>query len=110
MAFEYVSVAAATAVVGYDIFQGNENLRRRNFPRVITGIGVCGSAAAADTHFELFVNGVRMGDFPNITTGYPTNDHKKRVSIPVPRNALVEAKMVVAPTTNAINVEVETIP
>lgn len=107
---EAVAVAAATAVVNYDIFQGNEDLRRRNYPRVVTGISVAGSAAAGDCSFILRVNGVRMGEFYNKATGWPNNDHKVRCNIPVPRDALLEAHMVTAPTTNPINVEVETIP
>lgn len=110
MGVENVSVAAATAALDYDIFQGNEDLRRRNYGRRITGIAVCGSAAAGDTEFELKVNGQKFGKYRNITTGWPTRDHRKAVMIPVPPNALIEAEITDAAATNAINVEIETIP
>lgn len=110
MSKEYVSVAAATAALDYDIFQGNEPLRRRNFPRVLTSIAVAGSTAAGDTAFELKVNGNKMGTFTNRATGWPTNDHKERVNIPVPANALIEAEITDAALANPINVEVEAIP
>lgn len=110
MSVENVAVAAATAVIDYDILQGNEDLRRRSYPRTIMGIAVCGSAAAGDTEFELKVNGQKYGRFRNITTGWPTNDHRKFMRVYVPANALVEAEITDAATTNAINVEVEAIP
>ena len=110
MGLEYVSVAAATAALDYDIFQGNEDLRRRNFPRVITSVAVAGSTAAGDTAFDLKVNGAKVASFTNRATGWPTNDHKQRLAIPVPPNAFVEAEITDAAATNPINVEVETVP
>ena len=107
---EYIAVAAATAALDYDIFQSNEDLRRRNFPRVIIAVAAAGSAAAGDTAFDLKVNGNKVGAFVNRATGWPTNDHKERVAIPVPANALVEAEITDAATTNPINVEVESVP
>jgi len=110
MALEYVSVAAATAVLDYDIFQGNEDLRRRNFPRMITGLSCGGSAVAGDTAFDLKINGAKVGSFINRGLLWPTNDHKQHLAIPVLANALVEAEITDAATTNPVNVEVETIP
>lgn len=110
MATEFVSMAAATAVVGYDIFSLNEDLRRRNFKRVFTALATAGSAAAGDTVFDIKVNGSKVGRFSNKATGWPTNDHRILVAIPVPANALVEAEITDAATTNPINVEVESMP
>lgn len=110
MGVENVSVAAATAILDYDLFSLNEDLRRRSYRRVIMGIGVCGSGAAGDTEFELKVNGQKYGRYRNITTGWPTRDHRKAVQIPVPENALIEAEVTDAAVTNAINIEVETVP
>lgn len=110
MGLEYVSVAAATAVLDYDIFQGNEDLRRRSYPRVITSVATAGSAAAGDTAFDLKVNGAKLASFTNRATGWPTNDHKQRVAIAVPANALIEAEITDAALTNPINVEVESVP
>jgi hypothetical protein len=110
MGVENVAVAAATAALDYDIFSLNEDLRRRSYRRVIIGISVCGSGAAGDTEFELKVNGQKFGRYRNIATGWPTRDHRKNVAIPIPPNALVEAEITDAAVTNAINVEVETVP
>lgn len=110
MSVEFVSVLAATAALDYDIFQGNEDLRRRNYNRVITGISVAGSAAAGDTAFDLKVNGAKVMALANRATGWPTNDHKIPTAIRVPANALVEAEITDAAATNPINVEVEIVP
>ena len=110
MGLETVSVAAATAALDYDLFQGNEDLRRRNYPRVITSLAVAGSAAAGDTAFDLKVNGAKVASFSNRATGWPTNDHKQRIAIPVPANALLEAEITDAALTNPVNVEMETVP
>lgn len=110
MGLEFVAVAAATAILDYDIFQGNEDLRRRNYARMITSMAVAGSAAAGDTAFDLKVNGAKVATFVNRALGWPTNDHRQRLAIPVPANALLEAEITDAATTNPINVEMETVP
>ena len=110
MGQEYVSVAAATAALDYDLVQGNEDLRRRNYNRIITSIAAAGSAAAGDTAFDLKVNGAKVASIVSRATGWPTNDHKEKLAIPVPANALIEAEITDAATTNPINVEVETVP
>ena len=99
----YASVAAATAVVGYDVLQGVK-WRRENFGRVLTGIGVAGSAAIGDCDGELFVNGINMGEFKNLVLAWPSKDYILPTQIPVPANALLEFKMTTAPTTNPINI------
>ena len=103
------SVAAATATVGYDIAK-DKNWRQRSYDRILTKIGSCGSTAAGDCEFEAMVNGVNMGAFRNITTGWPTKDHMMDQAIPIPANALLELLMTIAPTTNPINVIVEFAP
>jgi len=110
MGLEFVTIAAATAVLDYDIFQGNEYLRRVNYPRVVISVACAGSTAAGDTAFDLKVNGAKLASFTNRAAGWPTNDHKQRVAIPVPANALIEAEITDAALTNPINVEVETVP
>ena len=63
-----VEVAAATAVVGYDLIQNHVNNRVPS-ARVIDGIALVGSAAAGDTVIELMVNNKSEGMFSNTATG-----------------------------------------
>jgi hypothetical protein len=99
----YASVAAATAVAGYDILQGTK-WRRENYARKLVGVGFNGSAVVGDCDGDLFLNGVKVGEFKNLSLGWGTKDHLLPTSVTVPANALLELKMTTAPTTNAINV------
>jgi len=101
-----VSVAAATAVVGYDLLtsgNGPRFARMAGVDRVITGVGLCGSAAANDAEIEIYVEDVFAGNFYNITTGFPTKDHIIGQQVAVPAGAQIRAKVVDAPGTNPIN-------
>jgi len=99
-----VSVAAATAVAGYDLFR-DQTWRVSSKPRTLQGVMVAGSAAAGDSSFDLFVDQYHVGRFYVLATGWPTRDHL----IPlkgnfVPPGATIAAIMQTAPTTNPINV------
>jgi len=88
----------------------DETWKRENMPRVVTGIGFCGSTAAFDAEFELRVNGIKMGRFRNLAAGAPTKDHILKTAIPVPANALIEMLVLIDTTTNAANIVVEFVP
>jgi len=66
-------VAAATAVVGADLFTG-EVWARAPQDRILTGSGVSGSAVIGDTEIELFIDEVRVGSFFNNRLLLPTQD------------------------------------
>jgi hypothetical protein len=100
-----VSVAAATAVVNYDLFQ-NETFRTAGRPRMLNYIGVAGSAAAGDAKVDLLVDQHLVGSFYNLATGFPTRDHLRPVGVVVPAGATVVCKVTDAPATNPINVVV----
>lgn len=98
------SVAAATAVVGYDLAGGTQ-WQQQSVDRALTGFALCGSAAAADTKISLYVDTVKIGEFYLITTGVPTMDHL----IPldnnfVPAGAQIHVYVDDAPATNPVNV------
>ncbi len=97
------SVAAATAVVGYDILQ-DVKWKRENYNRVLIGIGFGGSAAVGDTALDLFINGIKVGEFVNLVLLWPSKDYILPTRIPVPANALMECKVTDGATTNPINV------
>ena len=101
------SVAAATAVLDYDLFS-NEVWSRSPTNRTLNGIGTRGSAAAGDTMFEVFIDEVRVGNFYNISTGFPNNDDIAALDqLIVPAGAQLRAIVRDAATTNPINVTVE---
>jgi len=97
------SVAAATAVVGYDLTNG-AFWKQIGKHRMLTGFGLKGSAAAIDTKVELFIGTVKIGEFYNTGTGLPDNDD----IVPldgnyVPPNELIHVYVTDAPATNPIN-------
>lgn len=102
-----VSVAAATAVVDYDVFTG-ERWTETPQPRVITGIGVKGSAAAGDAEVELYVDETRVGNFFNTNTGFPNADDVVPLeNLFVPGAAQVSCTVKDAPATNPLNVRLD---
>ncbi|GAH96226.1 unnamed protein product [marine sediment metagenome] len=99
-----VTVAAATAVAGYDLFR-DQTWRVSAKTRKLRGCAVAGSTAAGDCYFELYVDQYHIGRFHNLALGWPTRDHiiPLRGNL-VPPGATISAIMGVAPTTNPINV------
>jgi hypothetical protein len=99
------SVAAATAVVGYDLASATI-WQQTSSPRVLTGISLTGSAAAGDTKVDLFVDQVKIAEFFNSKTGFPNRDDVKGLSGNyVPPGAQLHIFVTDAPATNPINVE-----
>lgn len=103
-------VHATGGGVNHDLFEDENEFKTKNFPRVITGVGLCGSTAAFDCCAELLVGGVKMGKFRNLAAGAPTKDHVLRTAIPVPANSLIQMLVVTDSTTNAFNFIIETVP
>jgi len=99
-----VSVAAATAVAGYDLMR-DQPQKISSEPRTMNGVACAGSAAAGDCSFDLFIGDKRISRIFNKATGWPTRDHM--VPLPglyVPPGEDIACIMVTAPTTNPINV------
>ena len=106
MAVAEISVAAATAVLGYDLM-ANSSFRSSTLPRRIRAIGLAGSAAAGDTRVSVRAGQMEIADIYNSATGFPTRDHLKRVDVVVPANTELHAVVTDAPATNPINLMVE---
>jgi len=106
MSLGQVSIAAATAVVGYDLAQ-NTYWQQSRRPRRIIAIGLKGSAAALDTKIRLSVDAVQVGDIFNSGTGAPNRDDMFRIGAIVPAGAEVHAFVEDAPATNPINLAVD---
>lgn len=106
MGLGQVSVAAASAVVGYDLTSGQLwAVQGRN--RALTGFAMTGSAAAGDTKVSLYVDQVLVGEFYNTTTGFPTKDHFYNLNAFVPAGSKISIIVTDAANTNPINVVVQ---
>ena len=106
MGMGQVSVAAATAVLGYDMTQGTLwSVQGNN--RVLTGIAVTGSAAAGDAKVDVFVDQYKIGEFYNTTTGFPTRDHFYNLNNIVPAGSKISIIVTDAAGTNPLNIVVQ---
>jgi len=106
MALAEISVAAAVAVVGYNLLQNSPHRQSRR-PRRLRSIALCGSAAAGDTEIQVLIGTTEVARKFNTTTGFPTGDHFVRVGRSVPPGEEVHAIVTDAPATNPINLIVD---
>jgi len=99
-----VSIAAATAVLGYDMFR-DQTWRVSAKPRRLYGLGIAGSAAAGDCAVDVYIDQYHVGRFYNLATGWPTKDHIVPLKgNAVPPGATVACIVSVAPGTNPLNI------
>ena len=95
-------VAAATAIVGYDLFT-DEVWSRSPQDRILVGSGICGSAVIGDTEVELFIDEVRVGSFFNNRLLLPTQDEIQDLEdLFVPAGAQLRSIVRDAPATSLI--------
>jgi hypothetical protein len=100
------SVAAATAVLGADLFSG-EVWARSPMNRALDGVALKGSAAAGDTQVEIYIDEVRVGDFFNNSTGFPNMDDLVPLErLGIPAGAQLRAIVRDAAASNPINIMV----
>ena len=102
----YVSVAAAVAVVTFDLCS-NQSWRLSPSRRRIVAVGLAGSAAALDTAVDVFVGNTKVGTLYNAATGAVTKDHMFRIGTPVPGGQEVHLYVTDAPATNPLNAVVD---
>ena len=95
------NVAAATAVIGYDLLSG-QPVRTSDVDRVITGLGIMGSAAALDTVADLLEGFDRQITVQNRTTGAPNMDDVLPTVVEIPAGSPITLPVVDAPATNPI--------
>ena len=103
MGMGQVSVAAATAVLGYDLAR-DQVWKTSGVDRVLTGIACAGSAAAADTKFDVMIDTVKIGEVYNTATGFPTQDHYFEFDNYIPAGSGISLIVTDAASTNPINV------
>lgn len=96
------SVAAATAIVGYDLFT-DEVWARSPVNRILVGSGVAGSAVIGDAEVELFIDEVRVGSFFNNRLLLPTQDEIQSLEdLFIPSGAQLRSIVRDAPATSII--------
>ena len=102
-----VSVLSATAVVGYDLFK-DTIWQQAPYPRILSGIGVAGSANALDAKISIYVGTVKVGEFYNSAAGAVlVNQHMFAMNEEVAAGSLIHAYVDDAPSTHPLNVVVE---
>ena len=97
-----VSVAAATAVIGYDLAR-DQTWQQSSRARVLRGAALTGSAAAGDTLIEIFRGSVKVGELFNSALAFPTRDHLFPVGAPIPAHEEISVLVVDPPVTNPLN-------
>lgn len=97
-----VSVAAATAVLGYNLLADSPH-RQSSRGRTLRAAALKGSAAAGDTAIRILVNQTEVGVLFNTNTGFPNRDDLVAVGAEVPGNAEISVIITDAPATNPIN-------
>lgn len=105
------SIAAATAIVGYDLMTGSRHQQKEQ-NRIIHTLGLTGSANAGDTEIELFIGDDLVGNFFNTTPGNGVWSKKDDIvplgGVIVYPGEKIHAYVVTAPATNAINIALMT--
>lgn len=99
-----VSVAAATAVVGYDLLTNRPDIATAGHRRTLRAVGLTGSAAAGDAAVDIKVANRTVASLFNSATGFPAADSAKfNTSFLVPAGAPVSIIVTDAPATNPLN-------
>lgn len=109
MAVNTVSVAASTAVVGFDLLTNEPQTRQSGSPRQLNSVALTGSAAAGDTKVSVRIANVEVGTFYNTSTGFPTQDASKVDvgGLYIPPGAPLSCIVTDAPVTNPINFQTD---
>ncbi len=108
MALTIISIAAATAVVGYDLLTNRPDIANATNRRILRALGLTGSGAAGDTVADIKVGNRTVATLYNTATGFPTNDASKfPTAYNVPPGSPVSVIITDAPVTNAINLLID---
>jgi len=103
MALTTVPVAAATAVVGYDLLTNRPDVANSGASRVIRSLSLTGSAAIGDAACDVKVANRVVATLYNTALDFPTNDASKfPTSYNVPAGSPVSVVITDAPATNPI--------
>jgi len=108
MALSIIPIAAAVAVVGYDLLTNRPDIQSASVARVLRALALTGSAAAGDTVADIKVANRVVATLVNTATGFPTADASQfKTSYAVPAGAPVSVIITDAPATNSINLLID---
>ena len=108
MPITIVSIAAATAVVGFDMLANRPDIALSSAPRTLRAMALTGSAAAGDSAIDIKVANRTVASLFNTNTGFPTNDADKfDTQFAVPAGAPVSVIVTDAPATNPLNLLID---
>jgi len=108
MALTTVSVAAAVAVVSYDLLTNRPDISSSQRARVIRGLSLTGSAAAGDARVQVKVGATTVATLYNTATGFPTQDASTfETQYHVPAGAAISVIVDDAPATNPLNLLID---
>jgi len=108
MALSTVSVAAAVAVLGYDLLTSRPDISVAGRNRVLRALALTGSAAAGDSAIDVKIGNVVVATLYNSGTGFPTADASTfKTAYNVPAGTPLSLIVVDAPVTNALNALVD---
>jgi len=108
MALTILSVAAATAVVGYDLLTNRPDIQNSAASRVLRGLALTGSAAAGDSVVDIKVGNRTVATLYNTATGFPTADASLfPTQYSVPAGSPLSVIVTDAPATNPLNLLVD---
>ncbi len=101
------SVAAATAVVGYDLLTAEPQARSPK-NRALMSVAYTGSAVIGDTKIDMFIDEVRVGSFYNSALLTPQTDRDRQAleALFVPAGAQLRAIVTDAPASNPVYLQV----
>lgn len=105
-----ISIAAATAVLAYDMMSTKPEYAQAPYNRILLAAGLKGSAAGGDSEVAIKVGRKEEGRIFNSGTGFPNKDDMKRLNVRVPANAIVTVPVTDAPGTNPLNLALDFMP
>jgi len=108
MALSVLSVAAATAVVGFDLLANRPDIAVSSQNRTLRAVGLTGSAAAGDAAVDVKVASRTVSTLFNSALGFPTADAAKfDTAYFVPAGSPVSVIVTDAPATNPLNLLID---
>jgi len=108
LALSVISVAAAVAVVGYDLLTNRPDIAVASQPRTLRAVGLTGSAAAGDAAVDIKVASRTVATLFNSALAFPTADAATfATSYLVPAGSPVSVIVTDAPATNPLNLLID---
>lgn len=108
MALSIISIAAATAVVGFDLLANRPDIATASVVRTLRAVGLTGSAAIGDAAVDIKVAARTVATLFNSALDFPTADAAKfDTSYHVPAGSPVSIIVTDAPATNPLNLLID---